>query len=72
MQVVRIGLDLAKYVFEVHGVDNHGKVIVRKRLRRDAVASFFANLPACLVAWRLQTGRPLGLACSPSSAIRCG
>ena len=45
MQVVRIGLDLAKYVFEVHGVDNHGKVVVRKRLRRDAVARFFANLP---------------------------
>ena len=44
MQVVRIGLDLAKYVFEVHGVDHHGKVVVRKRLRRDAVAGFFANL----------------------------
>jgi transposase len=39
MQVVRIGLDLAKYIFEVHGVDNHGKVVVRKRLRRDAVAA---------------------------------
>ena len=36
MQVVRIGLDLAKYVFEVHGVDYYGKVVVRKRLRRDA------------------------------------
>ncbi len=49
MQVVQIGLDLAKYVFEVHGVDSHGKVLVRKTLRRDAVARFFANLPPCLV-----------------------
>src|ERR1700677_4378861 len=56
MQVARIGLDLAKYVFEVHGVDNHGKVIVRKRLRRDAVASFFANLPACLVGMEASNG----------------
>ncbi|NLS07534.1 IS110 family transposase, partial [Rhizobium sp. P32RR-XVIII] len=37
MSIVRIGLDLAKYVFEVHGVDIHGKVVLRKRLRRDAV-----------------------------------
>jgi hypothetical protein len=56
MQVARIGLDLAKYVFEVHGVDNHGKVIVQKRLRRDAVASFFANLPACLVGMEASNG----------------
>jgi transposase len=49
MQVIRIGLDLAKYVFEVHGVDNHGKVVVRKTLRRDTIAHFFANLPPCLV-----------------------
>ena len=72
MQVVRIGLDLAKYVFEVHGVDKHGKVIVRKRLRRDAVARFFANLPACLVGMRLRTARTIGLACLRSLAIRCG
>lgn len=56
MQVVRIGLDLAKYVFEVQGVDNHGKVVVRKRLRRDAVACFFANLPACLVGMEASNG----------------
>jgi transposase len=56
MQVVRIGLDLAKYVFAVHGVDSHGKVIVRKTLRRDAVARFFANLPACLVGMEASNG----------------
>jgi transposase len=45
MQIVRIGLDLAKYVFDVHGVDVHGKIVVRKTLRRAAVSTFFANLP---------------------------
>lgn len=56
MQVIRIGLDLAKYVFEVHGVDNHGKVVMRKTLRRDAVAGFFANLPRCLVGMEASNG----------------
>jgi transposase len=56
MQVVRIGLDLAKYVFEVHGVDSHGKVVVRRTLRRDAVARFFANLPPCLVGMEASNG----------------
>ena len=49
MQIVRIGLDLAKYVFEIHGVDAHGKTVVRKTLRRHAVSAFFANLPPCLI-----------------------
>ncbi len=48
MQVVRIGLDLAKYVFEVHGVDVHGNVVIRKTLRRGSVSTFFANLSALL------------------------
>jgi hypothetical protein len=38
MQIVRIGLDLAKYVFEIHGVDAHGKTVLRKTLRRHADA----------------------------------
>ncbi len=49
MQIVQIGLDLAKYIFEVHGVDARGKVVLRKTLRRDAVSRFSANLPRCLV-----------------------
>jgi transposase len=47
---------LAKYVFEVHGVDKHENVVLRKRLRRDAVAHFFANLPACLVGMEASNG----------------
>src|SRR5919202_1651632 len=49
MQVAAIGLDLAKHVFQVHGVDTAGKVVLRRRLRRVQVAEFFAALPPCLV-----------------------
>ena len=56
MQVVRIGLDLAKYVFEVHGVDEHGNVVMRKTLRRGSVSGFFANLPHCLVGMEASNG----------------
>ena len=56
MQIVRIGLDLAKYVFEIHGVDAHGKTVLRKTLRRHAVPAFFANLPPCLVGMEASNG----------------
>jgi transposase len=49
MQITTVGLDLAKNVFQVHGVNAHGKVVLRRQLRRDQVAAFFANLPACLI-----------------------
>ncbi|MGH6918364.1 MAG: IS110 family transposase, partial [Geminicoccaceae bacterium] len=49
MQVTTIGLDIAKNVFQVHGVDARGKVVLRKRLARAKVLEFFANLPRCLV-----------------------
>jgi len=49
MQITTIGLDLAKQIFQVHGVDETSTVIVRKRLRRAQVLSFFAALPPCLV-----------------------
>ena len=47
--VVAIGLDIAKSVFQVHGVDEGGSVVVRRRLTRAKVLSFFAQLPSCLV-----------------------
>jgi transposase len=47
MQVARLGLDIAKSVFQVHGVDEHGKVVVRKQLTRSKVLTDFAHLPAC-------------------------
>ena len=48
--VTTIGLDLAKNIFQVHGVDDVGNVVLRRTLRRKQVADFFAQLPPCLVA----------------------
>lgn len=48
MQIVRVGLDLAKNVFEIHGVNADEIPILRKTLRRDALAQFFSDLPPCL------------------------
>ena len=48
-EVSRIGLDLAKKVFEVHGVDAQEAVTLRRSLRRSKVLEFFGRLPACLV-----------------------
>jgi transposase len=48
-QVTTIGLDLAKKVFQVHGVDAAGVAVVRRSLRRRQVLAFFAKLPPCLV-----------------------
>jgi transposase len=60
MEIARIGLDLAKYVFEIHGVDAHGKTVIRKTLRRNAVSMFFANLPPCLVGMEASNGAHFG------------
>jgi transposase len=49
MQVTTIGLDIAKNVFQVHGVDAAERVVIRKQLRRSHVLSFFKALPPCLV-----------------------
>ncbi|MBB5708668.1 transposase [Sphingopyxis panaciterrulae] len=48
-KIATIGLDIAKSVFQVHGVDAAGEVVVRKRLSRARVIPFFAKLPRCLV-----------------------
>jgi transposase len=48
-QVVTIGLDLAKSVFQVHGVDAAGEVVVRRKLRRSQLLQFFGRQPACLI-----------------------
>jgi len=44
-----IGLDLAKNVFQVHGVNADGEVVVRKQLKRSQVLRFFARLHPCLI-----------------------
>jgi transposase len=47
--VTTIGLDIAKSVFQVHGVDAEGNVIIRRQLKRRYVLAFFQKLPPCLV-----------------------
>lgn len=49
MKITRVGLDIAKQVFQVHGVDEHGKARLRKQLARAKVLEFFAQLPQCLI-----------------------
>jgi transposase len=48
-EVSTIGLDIAKSVFQVHGVDVDGAVVIRKRISRAKVVKFFATLTSCLV-----------------------
>jgi transposase len=49
MKITTVGIDLAKHVFQIHAVDEHGKTVVKKALKRDQVAVFFGNLPVCLI-----------------------
>lgn len=49
MNITTIGVDLAKSVFQVHGVDKRGKTVIQKRLRRSKVLEFFVQLPPCLI-----------------------
>ena len=48
-EVSTIGLDIAKAVFQVHGVDSADAVVIRKRISRSKMLEFFADLPPCLV-----------------------
>ena len=49
-EIITVGLDLAKNVFQLHGVDASGRAVLRNKLRRDQVLAFFGQLPPCLVA----------------------
>ena len=49
MNVTTIGIDLAKSVFQLHGIDADGEVVFRKKLRRSAVLDFLRDLPSCLI-----------------------
>ena len=58
MQITTIGLDIAKNVFQVHGIDANEKVVVRKQLRRSQVLAFFKVLPHYLaLAFATSVGR---------------
>ena len=47
--ITTIGLDIAKSVFQVHGVDAEGNVVIRRQLKRRYVLAFFQKLPPCLI-----------------------
>jgi transposase len=49
MKITTVGIDLAKQVFQVHGVDERGKAVLKKQLKRDQVLPFFANFQQCLI-----------------------
>ena len=52
MQVSTIGVDLAKNVFQVRGVDSAGKVVISRQLRRKQVIDFLSKIPPCLVGMK--------------------
>ena len=53
MQATTIGIDVAKNVFQLHGVDSRGRVVLRKRLVWEKLLAFVANLPRCVIGiWR--------------------
>ena len=56
MKITTVGVDLAKTVFQVHGVDEQGKPVIRKRLNRNKVLVFFARLEPCLVGMEACAG----------------
>jgi transposase len=49
MQAITVGLDIAKSVFQVHGVDGTGQVVIRRQLKRRYVIAFFEKLAACRI-----------------------
>src|SRR5262252_6757052 len=49
MEITTVGLDIAKRVFQLHGVDAAGKTVLRRKLQRSEVLAFFKALPPCLV-----------------------
>lgn len=49
MNITTIGIDIAKRIFQIHGVNANGKTVLKKKLMRDQVLNFMSNLPKCLV-----------------------
>ena len=76
-QVNTVGLDLAKYIFQLHGADSAGAVVFRKKLRRGQLLAFLATLPPCTVAMEAcgsahywGRGRPPAASACQSGGVR--
>jgi transposase len=70
MAIIRIGLDTSKHVFQVHGIDEHERPVLRRQLRRSEVEKF---LPSCLrrrSAWKRAAPRTTGRGCCAVSGTR--
>ncbi len=61
MNITRIGIDLAKQVFQVHGVDRTEKVVVRKQLRRSQMLDILASLRPVWWVWKPAVERITGV-----------
>ena len=55
-EIITVGLDLAKTVFQAHGADASGRAVSCKKLRRDQVLAFFGQLETCIVAMEASGG----------------
>ena len=71
-EVITIGVDLAKNVFQVHGVDASGQVVVRRQLRRSQVLPFFEKQAACVVGLEVVPPRITGRGRSRSLGTTSG
>ena len=69
--ITTIGFDIAKSVFQVHGVDDAGEVVIRRQLKRRYVLAFFQKLPPCLGMEACASLHYWGRANSRQSAIPC-
>ena len=56
MKITTMGIDLAKEVFQIHGMDERGKIAVRKQMRHKDMAEYFANLGPCLIGMEARGG----------------
>ncbi len=70
--ITTIGLDIAKSVFQVHGVDGTGQVVIRRQLKRRSVLTLFEKLPPCLVGIEAAICRTVGRASCRRWVTRCG
>ncbi len=71
MKITTVGLDLAKNVFHVHLVDEHGKTVLRKQLKRSEVLKFFSKLLPCRIGIEACGSAHYGHASFPGLGMMC-
>jgi transposase len=69
MTITTIGFDTSKSWFQIHGVDETGQTVLRRKLARGKVLAFFANLPPCLIGLEACGGLIIGRASSSSLVL---